>query len=552
MNNNVQSKLNEQLVVRNSRLFYTHVFVLIVSPFVFKVGAVNFYPLMVVFVSLVARILILKKYRTPILLYTFFAATTGLGWAIFFSIVYKTFGLTSIQSMVCLGFILILLSGGVTAFSVHLPSCYAYFVSLVVIPAWYCFNDPGELSYILGIMFSGTLLYHFYHAKLSHDLTRQLISAEQAANTQRENLQEFINAIPGLVAVVDKDEKFSMVNNNFDGFFKDAVGKDLKSFYPESAITKCLLSFLRGSEEEKLSEVNTIFNGEESWFTIHLRRLHNPVEGIVASIQPITELIKAKNDLRIQESRSQYTAKLASLGEFSAGIAHEVNNPLTIIEGSVSYMNVLLQDDKLDRSSLKKVADKISETTNRIAKIIRGLRTLSGNAEEEPFSNVSFDSIIEPALEICRPKLSEHNIRVSFHEPDEKVELFGNEIQLSQVIMNLISNAIDAVKDQTENRWIEIHYHPQVEWIDILVVDSGAGVEEKIREKIMNPFFTTKVSNQGTGLGLSISKTIVENHQGTLEYLVGRPNSTFRIRFPRMNLWAKKMESSEEKISAPE
>lgn len=284
---------------------------------------------------------------------------------------------------------------------------------------------------------------------------------------------------------------------------------------------------------------------------IHLRRITSPEKGIVAAIQPITELIKAKNDLRIQEARSQYTARLVSLGEFSAGIAHEVNNPLTIIEGSVSLIKILLEDKDLDRKQLLKSADKISETASRIAKIIKGLRTLSGNADDEPFTNVSFQSIIDPAIEISKPKLLNYNIKLSVHSTQDKVDLFGNEVQLSQVMMNLVSNAIDAVKEMPGERWIEIHYNALVEWLDILVIDSGRGVQEEFRARIMDPFFTTKVSHQGTGLGLSISKSIIENHQGSLTLLIDTKHTTFRIRFPRMNPWIKRKTSSEELDAVP-
>ena len=536
--------------MRNSRLFVSHVLVLATTIWVFKNE--NTFPLVIVFCSLIARIFLLKKNRKPTLSYTFFAALTGLGWGVFYSFVYRQFGLTSIQSMATLGVIVIMLSGGVTSLSAHLPSCYAYFISLVAVPVRYFFTDPSDQSYLLGLLTIGTLVYHFFHAKISHNLMKKLLVAEQDAHLQLQNMQEFINAIPGLVAVIDKNEKFSMVNNNFDGFFKEVVGKDLSSFYPDSEITQCLLQFLRSDEHEIVRELSSSVDGRDSWYMVHLRRLKHPVDGIVAAIQPITELIKAKNDLRIQESRTQYTARLVSLGEFSAGIAHEVNNPLTIIEGSVSLMKVLLEDKELDRSALNRAATKISETTNRIAKIIKSLRTLSGNADEEPFTNVTFQSIVDPALEICQPKLISHDIKLTVQSPPEKISLFGNEVQLSQVIMNLISNAIDAVKEKEGERWIQIHYRANAEWIDILVIDSGDGVDEMIRAKIMDPFFTTKVSHQGTGLGLSISKSIIESHQGSLSLLPDTKHTTFRMRFPRMNPWIKKTETSEGPISVPE
>ncbi len=550
MSSSISLKLNEELVVRNVRLLWSHIMVVFITVYLLRDMNV-FYPFVMILFSLGVRILVLKKKREPTIPYLIGVSLTGLGWGLATFYVNQHYGLYSVQSMAILGLIVILMSGGITAFSASLKTCFVYFVSIAIIPACIFFTHENELSSIMGILVVTNLLYSFYHANVSHKLLRQILEAEQKAVAQNNTLQEFINAIPGLVAVIDQNEKFLMVNNNFDGFFKGVIGQDLGNFYPDSEITKCLLSFLRSSDQEALKEIRTTIEGIDSWYMIHLRRITSPEKGIVAAIQPITELIKAKNDLRIQESRSQYTARLVSLGEFSAGIAHEVNNPLTIIEGSVSLIKILLEDKDLDRKQLLKSADKISETTTRIAKIIKGLRTLSGNAEDEPFTNVSFQSIIDPAIEISKPKLLNHNIKLSVHGPQDKVDLFGNEVQLSQVMMNLVSNAIDAVKELPSERWIEIHYNALVDWLDILVIDSGCGVQEEIRARIMDPFFTTKVSHQGTGLGLSISKSIIENHQGSLTLLIDTKHTTFRIRFPRMNPWIKRKTSSEELDAVP-
>lgn len=448
MNNSIQTKMNNELIVRNARLMPPHVLVILITAYCLRDLGI-FYPYILILFSLFMRWALLKKFQRPTLPYIFFVSLTGLGWGIAYYYVHHHYGLYTPQAISVLGLIVILMSGGVTAFSCSLISCYGYFLSLATIPLYLFLTHEGDLSYMLAILLFGNLWYNVYHAHVSHNLMKKLYKAEYAA------------------------------------------------------------------------------------------------------IQQIRELDKAKNDLRIQEARSQYTAKLVSLGEFSAGIAHEVNNPLTIIEGSVALMKVLLEEATPDRNGLTRVANKISETTSRIARIIKGLRTLSGNADEEPFTNVSFHSIVEPALEISRPKLQGHNIKISVHAPENLIDLFGNEIQLSQVMMNLVSNAIDAVKDMDGDRWIEIHYSSCNDWIDIRVVDSGRGVGEDIRSKIMEPFFTTKESHQGTGLGLSISKAIVENHQGTLVHVPESSNTTFRMRFPRMNPWAKKTESVEESASVP-
>lgn len=551
MNRPIDERLFSELKTRNSKLIPPHIVTIAAMAWWLKDVGV-FYPFFIIGISLALRVVWMKKMTRITLSYLFFMWLTGFGWGLVSLYTYRFYGLYSPECFSVLGTMVILMSGGVTAFSPSMKVASIFFLSLVVVPAYILFTDPGKTTFLLGILLVINFLYSVYHAGVSHKLMRQLIEAEQRAISQKHTYQDFINAIPGLVAVIDINEKFIMVNNNFEGFFKDVIGKKLSHFYPDSEITKSLVNFSRGEEKEAVKEIRTSIDGNDSWYMVHLRKITSPEIGIVAAIQPITELIKAKNDLRIQESRSQYSAKLASLGEFSANIAHEVNNPLTIIEGSVSFMKILLEDKDIDRQSLFKATHKISETATRIAKIIKSLRTLSGNADEEPFTNVTFQSIVDPALEISRPKLLSHKINLTIHGPSEKVDLFGNEVQLSQVMMNLISNAIDAVKDLEGDRWIQIHYNALVESLDVTVVDSGKGVDEAIRARIMDPFFTTKVSHQGTGLGLSISKTIIENHQGTLTLLTDAPHTTFRMRFPRMNPWIKKTELVEETDVVPE
>jgi len=338
--------------------------------------------------------------------------------------------------------------------------------------------------------------------------------------------------------MVNNEGKHIMVNNYKDGYYKNHLNqKVLGEAFPESILSKTLHTFLVGNKKEELIEINLNELGVDDWYMVNLKRIESPESGIIAVVLPINELIKVKNDLKIQEARAMYASKLASVGEVSAGIAHEVNNPLTVIEGSASLINVLIKDDPIDRQAVLKVTDKIINTSQRIARITRGLRMLSKDAEIEPFTNISFFSILEPCLDITKPKFRANNISLKVINQESDVALFGNEIQLGQVMMNLVSNAVDAVIGTEGPRWIEIQYKPSFDWLDIYVTDSGPGVNVEISDRIMDPFVTTKESDQGTGLGLSISKKIVELHNGTLVFLEDTKHTTFRVRFPRMTAW---------------
>jgi signal transduction histidine kinase len=492
-----------------------------------------YYPYILIGSSLILRKALLRYQPLNFL----FISLIGLGWGLLFFYASTHFGVFAFESLFVLSTIIILISVGVTVFSPSLTAAYIFQSAILIVPITHLLSKPGDPQFIVGTMLVVNLLFQFYHTYISHQFLKKSFLNENKVSSQNKSLQEFIDAIPGLVAVIDDEHCFIMVNNHFNGIFKEGLGKKVESFLPESGMKTTLMDFLKSSKDSDIQEVSSHDEGIENWYMINLSRITSPQKGIIATILPITDLVKAKSDLKIQEARSQYAARLASLGELSAGIAHEVNNPLTIIEGAASLMKVLLAEDQFDRSEFEKVTAKITATTHRIAKIIKSLRTLSVNAEEDPFKNVSFFSVIEPTLEISQTRLDAHKIELRVIYPDVEVELFGNEIQLSQVVMNLVTNAIDAVKDSPEPRWIEIDYRPSFEWLDILITDNGVGVAPENRERIMDAFFTTKVSYQGSGLGLSISKNIMQSHNGTLTLLLEEKYTTFRMRLPRMNPW---------------
>jgi signal transduction histidine kinase len=506
----------------------------------------------VIILSIVIRLFLLKKYMkqdgskpSTLAYYNLFVMLTGLGWGVVFWIIHGRYGNLGIHSLFMLGVIITFISGGVTSLAPSFVSGLIYISSLALLPFFIYVTNSSFTSYILSFLLLANVIYQIFHLYVSHKYLIESLQNELNAIRQREILQDLMDGFPGLVLVFGKAERYQMVNNFRDGFYKKRLlGKEFDAYLPESEMVAIFRSFLKGTEKYAVHEVKSAEPGANNWFMLNLSRINSPEETVIAYIAPIDELVKAKNDLKIHEARTLYASKLASLGEMAAGIAHEVNNPLTIIEGAANLMKVVLEENPNDKSSLLRAANKIMDTTHRIARIIKSLRMLSGDAEAEPFKNVTIEEIIEPCLEISKSKLEAHNIQLKVNAGNNSVALFGNEIQLGQVLMNLVANAIDAVKDCPEPRWIEIRYEPTFEWLDILVVDSGNGVSSENVSKIMEPFFTTKDRSQGTGLGLSISKSIVEMHHGTLGMVTEAKHTTFRIRLPRMNPWSNVKKSS--------
>lgn len=495
-----------------------------------------------------------QQYQRPCsivkMLFHLSVATSGLSWGVLFADSCRHSGLYSIQSLYFLGMILNCLSGVTTSFSSSLSNAAAFSLSAIAVPVYVLFHQPHPIS-LLSYLLIINCLYQFYHLTIIKKNLLRTLQNEINEKFQKDALQEFIDAIPGVLGTVDMNKTYTMVNNFMDGKIKNAIlGTKVGQTVATSPVSQMILEFLQSTDNHWTREVYSRDLAGENWFLVTLKRIHTPHEGVMVAALPINELVQTKNDLKIQEARSQYAAKLASLGEFSANVAHEINNPLTIIEVASRQLKETLKDSPVDIEKISGITDKISETTQRISKIVRSLKSLSKNADEEPFTNTTFLNIIEPAKEIASQKLTEHNIALKISILTEDIALFGNEVQLGQVILNLISNSIDAIKELDE-RWIEIKYRPSFAWTDIFITDSGLGIPAEIQDKIMTPFFTTKGTPEGTGLGLSISKSIIENHSGQLTLLSDRPHTTFRIRLPRMTPWKRPSNesASEEKSS---
>lgn len=224
------------------------------------------------------------------------------------------------------------------------------------------------------------------------------------------------------------------------------------------------------------------------------------------------ELAKALHDLNISSEMIQ-REKMSSLGIMTAGVAHELNNPLMAILIFIQY--AIKHTNKEDRR-YQPLVDAEREVV-RCQEIIINLLTFSRMEMEgeEAFSPIKISELFERVLLLQAYKLRTHSIRIvkqyPNNEPSPKMKI--NKIQ--QVILNLIANAIDAMNGSVKKELtLSIQANKQsVTWV---VSDTGSGINEKNLGKIFDPFFTTKPPGEGTGLGLSISKSIIDEHNGTM------------------------------------
>lgn len=218
--------------------------------------------------------------------------------------------------------------------------------------------------------------------------------------------------------------------------------------------------------------------------------------------------------------------KFYSLGLISAGIGHEINNPLAIIMGKTDLLMKKINMNTMTSDQITNELDKIKKTSERIAEIVAHLKVFSRDSKNDDFSNVSCEKILVMTLDLCRERMLLNDVQLKLNIENDIV-LSGNESQLMQVILNLITNSFDAIEFSAV-KWIEITLKSN----RIYIKDSGHGILEKHFSQLMNPFFTTKPPGKGVGLGLSISKSIIESHHGKLIYDPSSLNTCFIIEFP--------------------
>jgi C4-dicarboxylate-specific signal transduction histidine kinase len=221
---------------------------------------------------------------------------------------------------------------------------------------------------------------------------------------------------------------------------------------------------------------------------------------------------------------------MSTLGEMAAGIAHELNNPLAIIHGMAWMTKTKIIEGSSKTEMILENLDKIMKMTERSTKIIKGLRVFSRDAVNDDKEKIELNRVIEETLELCKSRVQNKHIRLVWEVVGEYF-IWGKAVQISQVVLNLINNASDAIEGSVDP-WIKIEIKQNDKMWEISVTDSGQGIPQAIAEKMMLPFFTTKAPGKGTGLGLSISHTILQNHNGNFWYDVNNENTSFILSLP--------------------
>ncbi len=236
--------------------------------------------------------------------------------------------------------------------------------------------------------------------------------------------------------------------------------------------------------------------------------------------------------LEQEKIKNIHSSKLASLGEIAAGLAHEINNPLAVIIGrSEILISGLTEENSLKESEIIKHVGKIGEVAQRISNIVNSMRRISRGGNNKTEDNVAIADLLLDVKNVINEKLVNNQINFDISQVLRHHIALGDFGLISQVILNLINNSIDAISQLVDKRIWVIAEEASNGKLVVYLHDSGNGIPQSYQEKLFIPFHTTKEVGKGTGLGLSISKGIMEQMGGNLIYDDSQPNTCFKLTF---------------------
>jgi signal transduction histidine kinase len=296
---------------------------------------------------------------------------------------------------------------------------------------------------------------------------------------------------------------------------------------------------IRNAEHRELEIRAHFLSGESRWYTARLAPIvvDGRVDRIIAVGTDITQRREAQSNQSKLEAVLRQQQRLESIGTLASGVAHEINNP---VQGIMNYAELIATSTDVSDMT-REFAEEIGHESQRVATIVRNLLAFSRQEGDRAAAPARLGDIVEGTLSLIRTVLRKDQIALHIEIPDEIPTVDCRVQQVQQVIMNLVTNARDAVR----GRWPEYSEHKRIEiigssferggepWVRLTVSDRGGGVPEDAVARIFDPFFTTKGRDQGTGLGLAVSHGIVAEHGGELrlENHLGE-SASFHIELP--------------------
>ncbi len=355
-------------------------------------------------------------------------------------------------------------------------------------------------------------------------------NAEQAF-AREAHVKSILDTIPDAMIVIDERgimQSFSAAAERLFGYrAAEVLGKNVKMLMPapyREGHDGYLLRYLK-TGERRIIGIGRVVVGERrdgSTFPLELNVGEMKTGNqrfFTGFIRDLTE--SQKNEARLQELQAElvHVSRLTAMGEMASALAHELNQPLSAIANYMKGSRRLLEDSSDERATiLREAMDKAAEQALRAGQVIRRLRDFVARGESERRVE-DVKKLVEEASALALVGAKDRGVRVRFEFDPQTDSVLADKVQIQQVLLNLMRNAMEAMEDCERRELVVSASLAPDDMVEISVVDTGTGIAPEINAQLFQPFITTK--RQGMGVGLSISRTIVEAHGGSI---AARPN----------------------------
>lgn len=362
-------------------------------------------------------------------------------------------------------------------------------------------------------------------SKIAHDITASK-KAHQLLLEREAHLQSVLDTVPDAMVVIDPKgiiQSFSATAEALFGYqANEVIGKNVKMLMPEPDRSRHdgYLERYMTTGERRIIGIGRVVVGQRRDGTTFPMELAVGEVRLGAKrlftgfVRDLTERQETRKRLQELQHELVHMARLTALGEMASTLAHELNQPLTAVASYLSGVMRLLDNRKDDGlAAVRDAVDSAAGQALRAGQIIRRLRAFVARGETDRQAE-DLRQLVEEACALALVGAKEAGIRFTFNFEDGVTDVIVDKVQIQQVIVNLIRNAIDAMQESATRELNVVVFHPNRETVQIDVSDTGSGIPPEILPQIFQPFVTSKP--QGMGVGLSISRTIVEAHGGHL------------------------------------
>jgi PAS domain S-box-containing protein len=376
---------------------------------------------------------------------------------------------------------------------------------------------------------------------------RELCEAEARRARQRaeERLQanyQIMHAVfegtSDAIFVKDLQGRYVMINSAGAHVFgkspEAVIGKDDTELFTAETVGPILAhdhQVLASGETRSYEETVTVLGATRIFLSTKAphRDAQGRIIGVIGIARDVTERKRVEEQFQRQRDALSQSEKLATMGQLLAGVAHELNNPLSVVMGQAALLRQSVGDTRE-----RERADKIVQSAERCARIINNFLALARQRPPERHP-VHVNQVVQEAVELLAYPLRVDSVEVVWELAEEAPVLWADIHQLHQVVVNLVANAHQAMREVAGPRRLTVatgvSAAPRRVWVEVR--DTGPGVAEGLEARIFEPFFTTKPAGVGTGLGLSLCQGIVEGHGGKIGLVRSAgPGAVFRVELP--------------------